>query len=325
VFDAIGYQIELFGRTGEDWEFYARALLKGQKLRLVPEPLYWYRSSVRGMLRNSHWYDNRQPTLETFRQHGFQGLEYLYHLALSSHVERPDMDHLRDNLRFSPWDSRLLKLSDLEPQSAEALDLLAEIAASEGHPETAANLRGQACRDEPAARAADRQARTSAGPRAIECSPQDFARARLGNSYPSELPPLLFPREGGLFLRPSGMGPVTVVLDHCFPSFARRAVAYVEIAHDEASPFDFAMALTRSDQTADWSSDIPSNCIAFSGWHRVEDKFKLHEIALEMEQIAMIPFTVNLAIRLPAASSASPSNAFWRKLVFEWDRYLGHT
>jgi GT2 family glycosyltransferase len=324
VFDAIGSQIELFGRTGEDWEFYARALLEGLKLRLVPEALYWYRSSVHGMLKNSHWYDNRQPTLETFRQHGFQGLEYLYHLALSSHVRRSEVDRLYDNLvLFSPWDTKLHELGKLEPQSSEAIELLADIASGEGRAETAFDLRKRGQNHDlpadPADTVPDRRARRSTGSRTLECSPKDFARARLGVSYPSELPPLLFPREGGLFLRPSSNGPVTAVLDEGFPPFARRAIGHVEIAHAEASPFDFAMALTRSDHMASWSSDIPENCVAFSGWRRVEDRFKLQEIVLEIKHIATIFFTLNLAIRLPPASNASPSNAFWRKLVFEWD------
>lgn len=337
VFDKVGYQVELFRRTGEDWEFYARAVLAGQKLRLVPEPLYWYRSSTRGMLRNSHWYDNHQPTLETFRKYGFRGLDHLYHLALSSHVSRWDIDRLHDNLFFSPWDSKFLQLCELEPESNEALDLLAEIAVLEGRPETASGLRARVRQcagsgDAPASLKTslseisppeantDRRAGMSARPRAFECSPEDFACARLGVSHPSELPLMLFPREGGLFLRPSEMGPVTAVLDDCFPPFARRAVGFVEIAHEEASPFDFAMALTRSDQIADWSSEAPANCIAFSGWCRVADRFRLHEISLEMKQLAAISFTVNLAIRLPRTSNVSPSNAFWRKLVFEWDQ-----
>jgi hypothetical protein len=139
-------------------------------------------------------------------------------------------------------------------------------------------------------------------------------------NYPSELPLMLFPREGGMFLRPSKMGAVVAVLDEVFPPFARRATGYVEVAHEEASPFEFAMALARSDQPGDWTSETPAHCLAFSGWRRVEEKFKLHEIVLEMTQLAVVPFSLNLAIRLPHGSSDSPANAFWRKLVFAWDQ-----
>jgi hypothetical protein len=156
--------------------------------------------------------------------------------------------------------------------------------------------------------------------RSRDCLPEDFGRARLAVNYPSELPLMLFPREGGLFLRPSEIGPVVAVLDETFPPFARRATGSVEIAHREASSFEFALALGRPDQPTDWTSERPAHCLAFSGWRRVEEKFKLHEIALEMKQLVAIPLGLHLAIRLPPGSSASPANAFWRKLEFAWDQ-----
>jgi hypothetical protein len=155
--------------------------------------------------------------------------------------------------------------------------------------------------------------------RAREWSNEEIDRIQLSTDYPSLLPLLLFPPEGGLFLRPSKMGPVVAVLDEGFPAFARRAVAYVEIAHDDASPFEFAMALTRPDQPADWRRETPAHCVEFSGWKRVDEKFELHEVVLENRQIAREPFDLNLAIRLPKGSEPAPANAYWRKLMFLWD------
>ncbi|WP_119389761.1 DUF6212 domain-containing protein [Taklimakanibacter lacteus] len=506
VFDKIGYQVELFGRTGEDWEFFARAVLADMKLRVVPEPLYWYRSSTRGMFRNSHWYDNRLPTFETYKKHGFKGLEYLYHLAFSAHISRSEVYGLRDNLRFSPSDAQFLHLCDLRPGSDEALNLLARIAASEGRPSTALSLLAQSQQqdsfanavkvlrsdseiekavaelnsgvpyetllggrdlrmftvptprspnvspsfylesdpdrlyleargqisvatlpagcppatigvsltvafDQPivesaeilvmivpmnldpalaiagagrkpgagssgwcllslpnesrevearlsepsssamnlviAVRPVSRDGGRSATAcfsniklrrllgaeqttrprsrvlqtrqRAREFTPEDYAHAKLVTNHPSTLPTLLFPREGGIFLRPNTKGPVVAVLSDSFPPFARRLIGYVEIAHEEASPFEFAMALTRPDQLADWRTETPRNCHEFSGWKRVTEKFQLHEIVLENRQMAKVPFDLNLAIRLPKGSSPAPANAFWRKLVLTWD------
>ena len=38
----------------EDWELWARAVLRGYMLRVVPEALYWYRLGSGGMLSESH-------------------------------------------------------------------------------------------------------------------------------------------------------------------------------------------------------------------------------------------------------------------------------
>lgn len=507
VFDKIGYQVELFGRTGEDWEFFARALLAGLKLRVVPEPLYWYRSSPRGMWRTSHWYDNRQPTLETFRKFGFKGLDHLYHLALSAHIGRWEVDGMRDNLRFSPSDARFLKLCELGPDSDEAYNLLATIAASEGRSDTALTLLAQMRRSGDLAKVADRlnsqseidramlelnagissetkltsqelrllvgsalqpaddpplfylekdpdrlylqskgptsvvilpagcpaatisvsatialdqpkveptefmlllvpthlnpalaveqadskpvdgssgwnllalpqqtrriEARLSAPSssamnlvmavrpamehrdkttighftgvtirrllgaeqarrprlgapptrlRAREVWREEFGQAKLVTKYPSQLPLLLFPPENGLFLRPSKKGPVVAVLEWSFPPFARQAIGYAEIAHEDSSPFEFAMALTRHGQPADWSTETPGNCVEFSGWKLVEEKFQLQEIMLENKQLSKIAFDVNLAIRLPRQSEPAPANTYWRRLIYTWDQ-----
>ena len=41
VFDKIGYQIEDYGYTAQDWEFFSRAVMSGLKFRIIPEP-HWY-------------------------------------------------------------------------------------------------------------------------------------------------------------------------------------------------------------------------------------------------------------------------------------------
>jgi GT2 family glycosyltransferase len=316
VFDKIGGQVELFGHTGEDWEFYARATLAGFKIRVVPQPLYWYRSSTRGMSRSSHWYDNRSPVVATFRRHNFNGVRNLHHLALATQVRRSEMESLRDNLYFSPSDAPFLDLCRHDPSSDEACALLARIAQSEGHPEAAQALAAKAGQEE---QAAVPKLGPSPSVRARECSREELRSASLATPYPSVLPLMLFSHESGLFLRPSEMGPTVAALRNVFPPFARRVAGYVEIAHEDASPFEFAIALTRPDVPADWRGATPSDCLAFSGWKRVEEKFKLHEIELEMNRLIKFSPVVNLAVRLPPGSHPSPANAFWRRLVISWD------
>jgi len=143
TFDRIGLQIEDYGYTANDWEFYARATLAGLKLLVIPEALYWYRSSTQAMYRTSHWYDNRLPILAAFKKYDFHGLEFLYHLALAAFVPESEINSLRENLRRSSSDPRYLRLCELEPNSTAAIELLAEIAAAEARPDTALVLLGR--------------------------------------------------------------------------------------------------------------------------------------------------------------------------------------
>ena len=146
--------------------------------------------------------------------------------------------------------------------------------------------------------------------------------ARLVTEYKSELPLLLFAKEteGGIFIRPSAAGPVVAVIKNGFPAFAREVLAKVEIAHDEASAFDFAMALTLPHSPLNWRAAGPRNPVAFSGWIRVEEKFKLHDIKLRVRELIPTPLSISMAVRLPRGSNPNPSNAFWRSLVFFWDQ-----
>lgn len=508
VFDKIGFQIEDYGYTAQDWEFYTRATLAGLKLRIIPEPLYWYRSSSQGMYRTSHWYDNRLPILAAFRKHGFTGLDHLYHLVLSANVGTSEKESYKENLHYNISDERHLQLAKMDPASDEAITLLSEIAAAEGRADTALILLGRGrtpdfrtiagdalnVRDltdkaliesggeftgevrlseqqlrEFVIRSSDRRnaiplsyveendrlyleargdyvsiavkaAGASAGTIAVSASislnqaitqPSEFlillvpeyadallavekaaaapgegssgwcglaypyearniearfalpstqphnivvairsktkpsatatlgcfarltvvkslgyentrrprrgapphrqrARewtdaerqtAKLETNYPSALPLLLFPAyHEGLFLRPSTDGNVVAHLPWVFPPFARRVAASVEIAHDEASPFEFAMALTRPTEPVEWwSGEMPEGCLAFSGWLRVERHFELHQLSMELPEMVRTHLSINLAVRLPSGSQPSPANAYWRKLILVWE------
>ncbi len=144
---------------------------------------------------------------------------------------------------------------------------------------------------------------------------------KVSQSYPSSLPVLLFPKEheGGVFVRPVRTGPVVAVIESGFPAFARRVIAQVEIAHDEAPTVEFAVALSLPTVKVEWRIDGPKTPVAFSGWVRVEDKFKLQDISLRvMEQLPMA-LTISLAVRFPQGTKSGPTNAFFRSLLFSWD------
>lgn len=69
VFHAVGGFTEDYGVGHEDWEFFARAVLKGYRLQVVPETLFWYRMADDSMVNTTPKYENLmrplRPYLET--------------------------------------------------------------------------------------------------------------------------------------------------------------------------------------------------------------------------------------------------------------------
>ncbi|MDX8433812.1 DUF6212 domain-containing protein [Mesorhizobium abyssinicae] len=148
----------------------------------------------------------------------------------------------------------------------------------------------------------------------------ELKHAALVTNHPSDLPTLLVAGDsGGIFLRPNTHGPVVAALNSAFPAFARSVVATVEIAHEEASPFEFAMALGKPEEKLSWKGDAPTGALAFSGWTRVSRPFELQDLKVSIREIDRKWLTIYLAIRLPRGSKSMPSNAFWRKLLLVWD------
>lgn len=505
AFDKIGFQNELYGYTAQDWEFATRAAMAGLKVRVIPQPVYWYRSSPEGMFRTSNWYENRLPILEAYRKTGYKSLERLYDLVLSQNVDSGERDSLQHNLLYSPSNERLLKLGKLDPNSDEALELLAEIAATGGRPATAITLIGHITRPDFKKRVlesvlpgqpnnavqiieglgaerkllaqhlreaivvVDRkvsgkvlcytegpdrlflQARdsrpsaavlggiceagtlevtalvgldqelavptqvilamipvdsdplvelTTAGPepesgnsgwttltrdfeskllcarfpvatnadlnlvlgvrratggakdatlakfsgitiqrslvlnddqrprlaapaarqRARRVGSDTMRKAELMTTYESRFPLLQFPNdEEGLLLRPSRNGVVAVSLPQVMPPFSRGVAAFVEVAHEEASPFEFGLLIRAPSSVIDWAQDPPKGGAAFSGWLRVERKFELHKLEARLAEVTLGGHSACLAVRLPPNSNPIPSQTFWRKLAIFWD------
>lgn len=69
VFHAVGGFTEDYGVGHEDWEFFARAVLKGYRLQVVPEALFWYRMADDSMVNITPKHENLmrplRPYLET--------------------------------------------------------------------------------------------------------------------------------------------------------------------------------------------------------------------------------------------------------------------
>jgi hypothetical protein len=92
----------------------------------------------------------------------------------------------------------------------------------------------------------------------------------------------------------------------------------VEIAHEEASPFDFAIALTLPQSEVKWQDGGPKNAVAFSGWNRVTEKFKLHDIKLRVRELIPTNLTISVAVKVPRGGKPSPANFFVRSLILLW-------
>lgn len=65
-FEAVGGFTEDYGVTHEDWEFHARAVLKGFRLEVVPEFLFWYRANEGSMIRTLAPYPNYARSLRPY-------------------------------------------------------------------------------------------------------------------------------------------------------------------------------------------------------------------------------------------------------------------
>ncbi len=65
-FEGVGGFTEDYGVTHEDWEFHARAVLKGYKLQAVPEFLFWYRVNSDSMIRTLASYPNHQRSIRPY-------------------------------------------------------------------------------------------------------------------------------------------------------------------------------------------------------------------------------------------------------------------
>jgi glycosyltransferase involved in cell wall biosynthesis len=70
AFERVGGFTEDPGVTHEDWEFFARAVLSGCRLEVVPEALYWYRVSPESMIhitpRQANYARSLRPYLDDF-------------------------------------------------------------------------------------------------------------------------------------------------------------------------------------------------------------------------------------------------------------------
>jgi len=66
VFLALGGYCEDYGRGFTDWEFFARAALKGYRIETIPEALFWRRDRRDSMLRTTGFFENTLLSLQPY-------------------------------------------------------------------------------------------------------------------------------------------------------------------------------------------------------------------------------------------------------------------
>jgi glycosyltransferase involved in cell wall biosynthesis/GT2 family glycosyltransferase len=116
VFERVGGFTEDFGVGCEDWEFFARAVLRGLRLEVVPEPLVFYRQSARGITHSTPDRANRMRALRPYLGLLPAQLRPLVHLAHaesgvgSSAPAAARLDHVRQAVVFGTGSAGRLAL-----------------------------------------------------------------------------------------------------------------------------------------------------------------------------------------------------------------------
>ena len=85
TFERVGGFTEDYGIGHEDWEFFARAVLSGARLMLIPEPLFWYRVGLQSMLQSGQAAVNDARSIRPYQEKLPDGLGDALAYALQLH------------------------------------------------------------------------------------------------------------------------------------------------------------------------------------------------------------------------------------------------
>ncbi len=86
TFFALGGFTEEFGHNHEDKELFTRAVLRGNRLEVIPEALYWYREDPKGINLSSDPYLNNMHGLRPYREVLPPSMEHLLNFALAHYM-----------------------------------------------------------------------------------------------------------------------------------------------------------------------------------------------------------------------------------------------
>jgi O-antigen biosynthesis protein len=86
TFFALGGFTEEFGHNHEDKELFTRAVLRGNRLEVIPEALYWYREDPKGINLSSDPYLNNMHGLRPYREVLPPSMEHVLNFALAHYM-----------------------------------------------------------------------------------------------------------------------------------------------------------------------------------------------------------------------------------------------
>jgi GT2 family glycosyltransferase len=132
VFDRLGGFSEHEGLGWEDWEFFLKAFLAGAKIRVVPEPLFWYRISAGGMRATGNPALNAERLFAMVKTARTVLSEDFLRLALAGRGARAEKTRLCAIAETLPEPALHRNLHDLAPAGAEARRRLVPLIASLG-------------------------------------------------------------------------------------------------------------------------------------------------------------------------------------------------
>ncbi|MBN6740045.1 glycosyltransferase [Acidithiobacillus sp. MC6.1] len=123
VFHAVGGYTEDYGLGFEDWELFARAVLAGYHLEVVPEPLFWYRINARSMLNTGDLYKNQARVMRSYAQNGLYGFAAATAYAMQLQLRRADDTlpprNAHEVKQYARWELALGRLNDAYETLAE--------------------------------------------------------------------------------------------------------------------------------------------------------------------------------------------------------------
>lgn len=145
TFDAIGGFTELTGVGFEDYEVFLKACLRGYSIVVVPEPLFYYRDTVDGMLVNGDPLANKQRIFSAVDGENARLTGDLVACAGAASTREQGLERLRRRMAGEPLKRMYLRLAHGDPNSRNAIALMARLAYFLGLHDTAVDLLAAGC------------------------------------------------------------------------------------------------------------------------------------------------------------------------------------
>ena len=130
TFESLGGFTEDYGVTHEDWEFHAKAVLKGCSLTVIPEFLFWYRTNPDSMIRTLAPHANYLRSIRPYVDAVPGALKDLVYFAQGQHLQliqggKTSLDSQEVRLTVA-WRSKVeaARLFVQQKQPATAIGLL---------------------------------------------------------------------------------------------------------------------------------------------------------------------------------------------------------